>query len=325
MNVAITGGAGFIGRAIVERLAQRGDEVVALVRDPATARYLQTDHVHLVANDLSDVAELTGQFRGSDAVIHGAGQYRIGIKESERSGMWDANVGATERVLDAAVAARVKRIVYVSTANVFGNTRGQVVDETFRRDEKRGFVSWYDETKYRAHKVAETRIAQGAPVVIVMPTQVYGPNDHSQASGQLEAAHKGTLRFVVFPSTGLAWVHVHDLADGIVAALDNGRVGESYVLSGDPHRMGASIEIAARLAGRRPPRLVLPTTILRLAAPLNDRLGGLPGFPANLRETIDAAEGVTYWAKHDKATAELGFKPRSLEQGIVDTWGPGTV
>ena len=65
----------------------------------------------------------------------------------------------------------------------------------------------------------------------------------------------------------------------------------------------------------------MPTALLRLFAPLNDRLGGLPGLPANLRETISAAENVTYWAKHDKATAELGFKPRSLEQGIVDTWG----
>ena len=136
-----------------------------------------------------------------DGVIHSAGQYRIGIKPAERAAMRDANVGATERVLDAAVAAGVKRIVYVSTANAFGNTRGEVVDETYRRDEKRGFVSWYDETKYRAHQAAEARIAQKAPIVIVMPTQVYGPNDHSEASAQLEMAYKGTLRFVAFPST----------------------------------------------------------------------------------------------------------------------------
>ena len=321
MRGVITGGAGFIGRAVVGKLAQRGDEVVALVRDPARARFLKDGHVTLVASDLSDEAVLARQFKGMDAVIHAAGQYRIGIKPSEREHMRDANVGATERVLDAAVAAGVKRIVYVSTANAFGNTRGQVVDETFRRDEKRGFASWYDETKYRAHQAAEARIAQGAPVVIVMPSQVYGPNDHSEASGQLEMAYSGTLRVVAFPSAGLSWLHVDDLADGIVAALDRGRVGESYVLSGDPHRMGASVEIAARLAGRKAPRLTVPTTLLRVVAPLNDRLGGLPGFPANLRETIDAGENVTYWAKHDKATRELGFKSRSLEQGIVDTWG----
>jgi dihydroflavonol-4-reductase len=267
------------------------------------------------------VAQMTVQMNGAEAVIHAAGSYRIGIKPSERDAMWDANVGATERILDAAVAAGAKRIVYVSTANVFGDTRGQLLDETFKRDEKLGFVSWYDETKYRAHRAAEERIKSGAPIVIVMPTQVYGPNDHSQASQLLDDAFHGKLRTVPFPSGGLAWVHVHDLADGIVAALDKGRVGESYVLSGDPHRIGESMRIAARLADRRPPTFNAPTRLLELVAPINDRLGGLPGLPGNLREAIAAGEGVTYWAKHDKATAELGFRPRSLEQGIVDTWG----
>ncbi len=321
MKVVITGGAGFIGRAIVERLVARGDEVVALVRDPDKAAYLKGPRVTLLTSDLSSKAQMTAQMRGADAVVHSAGSYRIGIKPSDRDSMWDANVGATERVLDAALAAGVSRIVYVSTANVFGNTKGEQPDETFQRDEKLGFLSWYDETKYRAHETAIARQKQGAPIVIVMPTQVYGPNDHSQASEQLELAYRGKLRYYAFPTAGLAWVHVHDLAEGIVAALDRGRIGESYVLSGDPHRMSESLTLAARLAGKKPPRFSIPTGVLRALAPLNDRIGGLPGFPADMRETISAAENVTYWAKHDKAMAELGFKPRSLEQGITDTWG----
>jgi dihydroflavonol-4-reductase len=321
MRVVITGGAGFIGRAIVERLTARGDDVVALVRDPAKAGHIKGDHVTLMPSDLSSTAQMTAQMRGADSVIHAAGSYRIGIKRSERDAMWDANVGATERVLDAAVAAGVPRIVYVSTANVFGNTNGELVGESYQRDLKRGFLSWYDETKFRAHEAAKVRQQQGAPVVIVMPTQVYGPNDHSQASMQLDDAYHGHLRYVAFPTAGMGWVHVHDLAEGIVAALDRGRIGESYALAGDSHRMGDSVAIAARVAGRKPPRISIPTGLLRAIAPLNDRLGGLPGMPANMLETISAAENVTYWAKHDKATAELGFRPRSLEQGVADTWG----
>jgi nucleoside-diphosphate-sugar epimerase len=224
-------------------------------------------------------------------------------------------------VLDAAVAAGVARIVYVSTVNVFGNTRGTLPDETFKRDEKLGFISWYDETKYRAHQAAEERMKNGAPIVVVMPSQVYGPNDHSLTSEQLELAFHGKLRFVALPTAGIQWVHVHDLADGIVAALDRGRVGESYVLSGDPHRMSESISIAARLGERKPPRFTMPRRLGAVIATINDRLGGLPGLPSNLHEVISAGQDVTYWANHDKATAELAFKPRSLEQGIVDTWG----
>jgi dihydroflavonol-4-reductase len=323
VRVVITGGAGFIGRAIVERLVKRGDEVVALVRDAGRARFLKDDdgRVSLVKSDLSSVAQMTVQMKGAEAVIHAAGSYRVGIPAKERDAMWDANVGATERVLDAAVAAGANRIVYVSTVNVLGDTRGTQPDEAFRRDEKLGFVSYYDETKYRAHQAAENRIAMGAPIVIVMPSAVYGPNDHSQAGEQIELAFKGRLTVTALQNLGTSWVHVDDLADGIVEALDKGRIGESYILSGDPHRLGSSIAIAARLGGHKPPRLAVPTRLLKLMASINDRLGGLPGMPANMRETISAGDNVTYWARHDKATAELGYKPRSLEQGIVDTWG----
>ena len=79
--------------------------------------------------------------------------------------------------------------------------------------------------------------------------------------------------------------------------------------------------VAAGVGGRKPPRVTIPTGLLKLMAPLNDRLGGLPGLPDNLAETISSADGVTYWAKHDKAAQELDFQPRSLEQGIADTWG----
>ena len=182
-------------------------------------------------------------------------------------------------------------------------------------------MSYYDETKYLAHQAAQDRIKGGAPIVIVMPGQVYGPDDHSEASAQIAAAYAGKLRYTAFPTLGLAWVHVHDLADGIIAALDHGRPGESYVLAGDPRRMGDSVAVAARRGGRKPPRLTLPAVLLRLLAPINDRLGGLPGMPANLREVIRAGDGVTYWARHDKSTRELGFKLRGLEQGIIDTWG----
>jgi dihydroflavonol-4-reductase len=321
MRVVVTGAAGFIGRAVVRRLAERGDDVVALVRDSAKAQFLAAKNVTLIASDLHSVPAMTAQMKGADAVIHGAGAYRVGIRKSERPQMWDANVGTTERVLDAAIAAGVPRIVYVSTLNVLGNSKGQKRDETYRRNPDEGFLSYYDETKFRAHEEAQKRIGAGAPIVIVQPSQAYGPHDHSLASAQLAQAHAGRLRTIAMASSGLAWVHVDDLADGIVAALDRGRLGEAYLLAGDCRRLGESVAAAARIGGHRRARLAVPTALLRLMALINDPLGGLPGLPANLRETIRSGDGVTYWASHDKATKELGFNPRSLEQGVADTWG----
>ena len=321
MRVVVTGGAGFIGRAIVKVLANRGDDIVALVRDPAKARHLAGKNVKLVVSDLRSVPAMTAQMTGANGVIHAAGSYRVGIRASERAPMWEANVGTTERVLDAAMAAVVPRIGYVSTNGVFGDTHGQIVDESYRRDLRRGFLSYYDETKFRAHEAAEKRIAAGAPIVIVQPGQTFGPHDHSLVGAQLEQAHAGRLRYMVLASSGLAWAHVDDLADGVVAALDRGRAGQSYSLGGECLTVREAFAIAARVGGHRPPRMTVPTALLRSIAPINDRLGGLPGFPANLREVIRSGDGVTYWVSHDKATRELGFEPRSLEQGVADMWG----
>jgi nucleoside-diphosphate-sugar epimerase len=211
----------------------------------------------------------------------------------------------------------------VSTVNVFGNTHGDVVDETYRRDPGAGFLSWYDETKYRAHVVAEERIAGGSPIVIAMPGQVYGPGDHTAVGEQLDGAFRGQLPYLALTDVGLCFVQVDDLADGLVAALDRGRVGQSYVLDGEPVRLLDALRIAARLGGRRLTGLSIPTRLLGLLAPLSAPLGGRLGIPANLPELISAADGVTYWASHARASRELGFAPRALEAGLRDTLGAG--
>jgi nucleoside-diphosphate-sugar epimerase len=327
LRVFVTGGGGFIGRSVVRLLTGRRDTVVAVVRDPARSAALAAMGATLVVGDLSTIDQLRSGMTGADAVIHLAGIYRIGIRQKDRPAMLDANVGATQRVLDAAVAAGVPRIVYVSTVNTFGNTDGLVVDEAYRRDIARGFISYYDETKFRAHEAAEARIARGAPLVIVQPGVVYGPMDHSVLGTQMEQAFRGRLPYRVVDNTGVTPIHVDDIAAGIVAALDRGRVGESYVLAGPPMRQAEALEIAARLGGRRLPRLRVPSRLLRVLTPL---ASGLPaswaerlGLPANLAEALAAGDGVTYWASSAKAERELGFRVRDLETGFRDAFGGG--
>jgi dihydroflavonol-4-reductase len=320
MRVVVTGGAGFVGRAIVGRLRARGDVVLALVRHLERATHLNALGCEVVYSDLSDRAALVAAMTGADAVIHAAGSYRVGIPTSARPAMWDANVGTTERVLDAAVDAGVPRIVYVSTVNVFGNTHGRVVDETHWRDLSAGFLSLYDETKYRGHEAALDRIASGAPVVIAMPSQVYGPRDHSGIGEQLRLANQGTLPYRALDDLGIGLVHVDDLASGIVAALDRGRLGESYILSGQTVTLAAATDLAARLGGLPLPRMRVPTALLRALSPFGRLVG-----QANLREVISAADGVTYWASSAKAEAELGFRARSIEAGLRNTFAAAMI
>ena len=318
MRVVVTGGGGLVGRAIVRVLRERDDAVIALVRDPQRAALLAGLGAELVASDLSDVPTLTGTLRGADGLIHAAGSYRIGIPTSERDAMWDANVGTTARMLDAAAVAGTARIVYVSTGNVYGNTHGVTVDETYRRNPDKGFLSWYDETKYRAHEIVEQRIARGAPILTVLPSQVYGPGDRTGFGEQLRLAHAGKLAYRALTGVRIGVVHADDLAQGIVAALDRGRIGDRYNLSGPAASLGDAEAIAARLGGHRLPRLTIPDGLLRMMAPF----GRLIGQP-NLRELVAASSGVTYLFSSAKAAAELGFRARDIEAGFRDTFGVG--
>jgi dihydroflavonol-4-reductase len=319
----VTGATGFIGGHVARKLRERGDDVVALVRSPEKAGELRELDCELVQGDLSDEEAIRKGVQGCDSVIHAGAIYKVGIPESEHEGMWDANVRGTERVLDAAHEAGTQRMVYISTCNVFGNTHGKVVDEGYRRDESEGFLSFYDETKYRAHQVAEDRIDKGYPIVIVQPGGVYGPNDHSEIGNMIDQARTGKLKLKMFPETGFMLVYVEDVAEGILLAHDKGEIGESYVLAGEQARIGDLVDRVCELSGRNPPRGTMPSALIKASAPLGPLVGPLIGFPSNLRELIRVSDGVTYWATDDKARRELRFAPRGLDAGLKDTLGVG--
>lgn len=323
MRVVVTGATGFIGRSVTRRLAARGDHVVAIVRDPARASELESLGVEIRTGGLDRTAAILDAMRGADAAIHLAGDYRVGIPTRERPAMLDANVGATHRVLDAASHAALGRIVVISTVNVFGDTHGRIVDERYRRDLAEGFLSYYDETKFLAHRAAEERIAAGDPVVIVQPGVTYGPGDHTALGEQISGAHAGTLRYTAATDLGISAAHVDDVAAGIVAALDRGRIGEAYIIAGENTRLLDTMRTAARLGGRSLPRLALPAALVRVGSRVPGPLARAVGLPENLGEVLRASQGVTYWASSAKAATELGYVPRDIASGLRATFGDG--
>src|SRR5258705_5739166 len=133
MKVFVTGATGFVTGTVTLQLLARGDEVRALVRDASRAQTLARAGVDLFTGDLSDGAALQRGMAGVDAVVHGAAMYAVGIPPSRRAAMFAANVTGSERVLDAALDAGVRRVAYVSTAAIFVDTQGQAVDESYTR------------------------------------------------------------------------------------------------------------------------------------------------------------------------------------------------
>ncbi len=318
MKVFVTGGTGFIGGAVVRQLRARGDEVVCLARNPEKGKAAAELGCEIVAGDLADEGAIRAGMAGCDAVIHAAAIYEVGIPASERAAMKEANVGGTERVLGAALEAKIPKVVYVSTVGVFGNTHGKVVDEGYEHPAKE-FTSCYEQTKWEAHQVAKRLIGEGLPCVIVQPGGVYGPGDTSSIGQLLDQFLAGKMPLIPFPDLGICLSHVEDIAAGILLGLDQGRPGEAYVISGPVSTVREAIGVVAEVSGRKAPKRALPTGLMKAMIPIGPLVGKLMGQPPNLRELISSADGVTFWASYDKAKAELGYEPRGLEQGLRET------
>jgi nucleoside-diphosphate-sugar epimerase len=314
VKVFVTGGTGFIGGAVVRQLRARGDDVVALARNPAKGAPLEELGCTVVAGDLGDERAIRSGMEGCDAVIHAAAVYEVGIPAREREPMREANVGGTERVLGAALEAGVGKVVYVSTVGIFGNTDGQIVDEGYEHQGE--FLSEYEKTKWEAHQVAKRLIGEGLPCVIVQPGGVYGPGDTSPMGVMLDQFLSGKMPLIPFPDLGICLTHVEDIAGGIILGLDKGRVGEAYIISGPVTTVRGAIEVVAGLTGKKAPKHALPTGLMKALVPIGRLVGKLMGQQPNLRELIASADGVTFWATYEKAAKELGYEPRGLEEGL---------
>ena len=127
--------------------------------------------------------------------------------------------------------------------------------------------------------------------MIVQPGGVYGPGDHSELGEQMKRFKAGKLPALPFPDLGLNMVHVDDVAQGVLLALDKGRPGEAYVLGGELTTMRGVFEALAKVTGRKPPRFTVPTSLLKGIAVLGPAAGKLVGGPPNMREAITASDG----------------------------------
>ena len=311
----VTGATGFIGGEIVKQLIGRGHSVVALVRSPRKAGMLKALGVEIHAGDITDRETLRAPMAGVDGVFHVAAWYKVGVAEPLAD---QINVDGTRNVLRAMRTLAIPRGVYTSTVAVFSDTRGAVPDETYRYDGPH--LSNYDRTKWLAHyRVAQPGIDEGLPLTIVMPGLVYGPGDTSGMHTALVDLLRG--RFPITPArTAFNWAHVEDTARGHILAMEKGRAGESYLITGPRHTFEEAFDIAARLANVRAPLLHPGPHTMRAMAFLMKGVGRVLTLPATLQpESLRVVAGTTYFGSSEKASRELGFTARPLEEGLAQT------
>jgi dihydroflavonol-4-reductase len=315
--ILVTGASGFVGSAVVRHLIKAGHQVRALVRSTSSRINLADLRVEIVEGDLRDVESLIRAMTGIRFVFHVAADYRLWARNPQD--IVRTNVEGTRNLMTAALRAGVERTVYTSSvATLKARPDGKASDETFRL-EAQSAVGAYKYSKVVAERLVETMVAeQKLAAIIVNPSTPIGPGDVRPTPTGRIIVEAAAGRMPAYVDTGLNLVHVNDVAAGHLAALQNGRIGERYILGGQDVLLGDMLREIARQAGRAPPRLRLPRRLIFPIAYGAETIARFTGREPFVTTTgLRLAKDRMFFTSA-KAERELGYRARSYSEAIAE-------
>ena len=315
MRFLVTGATGKVGNAVARRLADRGDEVVALVRNPAKAREVLPAGVGLAHGDVTDADSIRAAAEGVDGAFNCMGLFEQWFADP---GIFDrVNAEGARNVVVAAREAGARRVVHTSTFDVFDAEAGGVVSERAVADYPKGTP--YERSKQRAEELVLAEAERGIELVIANPSSVYGPGPW-QGTG-LDRAIRDAIRrrLPAVPPGGMTLVHVDDVAEGHLAAFDRGAPGERYLLTDGYAPMRELLSVAVAEAGRGWVPPTLPVPLAKAMAATGEAVSRLIRRPPLLG--AGQLHFLLWQARADsgKARDELGVEFTPWEEGIRST------
>ena len=292
IRCCILGATGFIGGQIARAAVDRGWRVRGLRRRPDAVGAIGDLEIEWASGDLADPASLVTAMRGCPLVFHVAGYYphrARNVQETTRHG-----VTGMRNVLTAASAAGVKRLVYTSAFTTVGppGDPGRLASE--RDLYTPGSIPLpYFEVKWAMEMEAMRATAQGLPIVVVLPTAVFGPGDAKPSTGKiLLMAAQGRIPGYIGGTLNV--VDVRDVASGHIAAAQRGKPGRRYILGGHNLIIREMQATIAEVAGRKPPRATLPLWLTQAIAGVGSLLG-IPG--------VHHLRAIRHWQPLDTSRA----------------------
>ncbi len=314
MKALVTGANGFTGSHLVQALLDRGIAVMAYVRESSDLSRLDGLPIAYHYGDITDTAQLTQAMQGVDLLFHLAAYVELGIVDVAR--MTRANVQGTEAVLAAMQAANVPKMLYCSTIGVFGDTQGETIDETFERTQQ-GFSSAYDQTKYEAQQLVDQAARNGAHIVSVMPSGIFGADD-PHFIPVLKSFKKGVLKVWAGGDRVTGIVHVDDLVEGMLLAIDQAPSGEYFIMSAGDLTTREMFQVFSQATGVPVP-VDAPKSVVRVVANVLDVIGRISGWqPPIDRERAHYVYDRCVRVSGAKAMRELGWQPRSPKQTLKE-------
>lgn len=313
-RVFLTGATGFVGAAVLRALVARGAMVRALARPTSNLANLEGVACEVARGDMTDPAALTEAMAGVRFVFHVAADYRLWARDPGE--IMRANLEGARAMMEAARAAKVEKIVYTSSVATLRVER-EAVDEASLLADGEG-VGVYKKSKVAAERLVERMVAEGLPAVIVMPSTPIGPRDIKPTPTGRILVEAASGRIPAFIDTGLNLVHVDDVAEGHLLALERGEIGGRYILGGQDASLKEMLRAIAELSGRTPPSLRLPRAPFYPLAMAAESLARFTGRePFVTRDALDMAAHRMFFTSA-KAERELGYHARPYREAIAD-------
>lgn len=312
MKVAVTGGSGVVGAAVVRHLVASGHEVWALARSAEASAKLDALGASVVHGDVLDQSAVERLVTGSQYVFHIAGVNEMCPRDPAR--MWMVNVEATMGVLGASARAGAERFIHTSSAVTIGEERGTIGTEA---SEHRGrFMSEYERSKTVAERLVFDT-AHEIDVVSVNPSSVQGPGRSTGSGALLLAAARGDLPFLV--DTTISLVDIDDCARGHLLAAEEGAPGERYILSGAMLTIRQAVGILNRHLGRRGMPWFVRPGVMTALAPMIDAVSRLAGRRSPL--CPESARVLLHGHRYDgsKANRHLGLEYTPVDETLART------
>lgn len=316
MKVAVTGASGHIGNCLVQELKKLGAGIKALVHNFRSD--LDEMDVELIQGNLLVPESLINLCEGVDVVFHLAAQIAIENRSSEH--VYETNVTGTKNMLKAAIQSRVKKFIHFSSIHAFKiGSPFQMLDESRALVETNNTI--YEFTKAEGEREVMKAVKEGLNAVILNPTAVIGPFDYRDSLlGQaIRKIYQNKLPFLV--SGGYNWVDVRDVVSASIHAIESGRIGENYILSGEFCSLQELSAMISKISGCRIP-VIVPVSLARLACPFFKVFSSVTNKqPLYTYQSLDILVNSPVNISNVKAKKELGYEPRPLEQTLRDTFG----
>jgi dihydroflavonol-4-reductase len=311
----VTGGTGFVGLNLVQRLMAEGWDVTALHRPTSNLEFLSRFGPRLAVGAVTDKESLIDAIpKETDIVFHVAGNTNLWRRRNAEQ--TKDNVEGTRNIVEAAIAKAVRRLVVTSSISAYGPVVGEVTEETpSRAAESR--VN-YQRTKWQAQEIARSAVSRGLEVVIMQPGSILGPYDIGTWSRLFTMIRDGKLPGV--PPAGLSFTHVREVVAAHIAAADLAENGGQYLLAGENKSMLELVGEISALLGKPAPTKEISAGLLRVVARFGDLISNFTGKAPPITPEMATAFGRRITTSSAKAQRELGYRVVALNIMVRDCY-----